>query len=336
MVRYILKRLLQGVFVIFGVSIMIFVLSRVVPGNPGRLALGPRATQEAVDELNKELYMDQPFYKQYVFWLRDVFKGNFGKSLITRRDVSKDVAQFLPATLELMLVAGVFMISGAIFFGKVAAKHRDKFMDSCVRFLSYTGIAIPAFVVSILLLLLFGNIWKVIPVLGRLSSGITPPARVTGFYMADAILEGRFGVAWNAFLHLLLPAFALSLGGMFQNARMLRNSLTENMTKEYMDVSTSYGLPRNLLMGKYLMKPSAGSVVTVMGLDFAAMLGNAFLVEKIFNWPGLSKYGVNAMLSKDLNAMCVVVLIIGCVFLVVNLVVDLIVAFIDPRIRHEK
>lgn len=336
MARYILKRLLQGIFVIFGVSIMIFLLSRVVPGDPGRLALGPRATQEAVDALNKELYMDQPVYKQYVFWLRDVFHGDFGTSLVTRRSVSADVAQFLPATLELMLVAGVFMCLGAISLGQMAARHRDKFLDSAVRFLAYTGIAIPAFVVAILLLLLFGNIWKIIPVLGRLSSGITPPASVTGFYMVDALLEGRGVVAWDAFLHLLLPAFALSLGGMFQNARMLRNALTENMTKEYMDVSKSYGIPKRRLMGKYLMKPSAGSVVTVMGLDFAAMMGNAFLVEQIFNWPGLSRYGVNAMLSKDLNAMCAVVLIIGCVFLVVNLLVDLIVALIDPRIRHSK
>ena len=143
-------------------------------------------------------------------------------------------------------------------------------------------------------------------------------------------------MAWNAFLHVLLPAFALSLGGMFQNARILRNALTENMTREYMAVSKSYGLPRNLLMSKYLLKPSAGSVITVMGLDFAAMMGNAFLVEQIFNWPGLSRYGVNAMLSKDLNAMCAVVLIIGLVFLVVNLIVDIIVGLIDPRIRYSK
>lgn len=336
MARYIGKRILQGLLVILGVSILIFILSRVIPGDPGRLALGPRATQEAVDALNKELYVDQPLPLQYLYWLRDVFNGDLGTSIITRRSVTMDVKQFLPATIELMLVAGLFMVLGAFFLGKQAAKHRDKIIDGLVRFLSYAGIAIPAFVVSILLLLLFGHYWQVIPVLGRLSPGIIAPNRVTGLLIVDSLLEGRFAVAWNAFLHLLLPAFALSLGGMFQNARLMRNALVENSGQEYMTVSRSYGLPEKKLLNKYLMKPSAGSVITVMGLDFAAMLGNAFLVEKIFNWPGLSNYGVNAMLNKDLNAIVSVVIIIGIIYTVVNIIVDLIVAYLDPRIRQKR
>lgn len=333
MARYILKRLFQGVFVIICVSIFMFILSRIVPGDPGRLALGPRATQEAVDALNKELYMDQPLVKQYFLWVRDVFNGDLGTSIITRRSVTVDVKQFLPATVELMIFSGIFMVTGAIWLGKLAAKHRDGFIDGLARFLSYSGIAVPAFVVGILFLLLFGHAWQVIPVLGRLSPGIQEPSRITGLYVLDSLLTGRFSTAWNSILHIFLPSLALSLGGMFQNARLLRNSLTENMSKEFMSVSRSYGLPRKLLMNRYLFKPSAGSVVTVMGLDFAALMGNAFLVEQIFNWPGLSRYGVNAMLNKDLNAMVAVVLIIGVIFLVVNLLVDIIVASIDPRIR---
>lgn len=334
MSRYVLKRLFQGIFVLFGVSVMIFILSRIVPGDPGRLALGPRATQAAVDALNKELYMDQPFFKQYIFWLKDIFHGDFGVSLLTKRSVSTDIKQFLPATLELMLVAGSFMVGGAIHLGKLAARYRDTFVDNMVRFMAYTGIAIPSFVVSIFLLLIFGYLWQIIPVLERLSPGVAPPPGITGLYILDSLLTGQIGTAWDAFLHLLLPAFALSLGGMFQNARILRNTLTENAGKEYMLVSKSYGLPRKKLMGKYLFKPSAASVITVMGLDFAAMMGNAFLVEQIFNWPGLSRYGVNGMLSKDLNAMCAVVLIIGLIFLIVNLIVDILIAKIDPRIRN--
>ena len=333
MVRYILKRLLQGIFVLFGVSIMIFILSRVVPGDPGRLALGPRATQEAVDALNHQLYMDKSLPMQYAYWIRDVFHGDFGISIVTKRSVSTDVVQFLPATLELVLLAGVFMVLGSLLLGKLAARYKDSFIDSMVRFLSYTGIAIPSFVVAILFLLIFGYVWKVIPVLGRLSMGIAEPGKITGFFILDALLQGQPAVAWDAFLHLLLPALALSFGGMFQDARLLRNALTENATKEYMAVSKSYGIPRRKLMSKYLMKSSSASVITVMGLDFAALVGNAFLVEKIFNWPGLSRYGMNAMLNKDLNAICAVILIIGMVFLIVNLVVDLIIASIDPRIR---
>ncbi len=333
MVRYVLKRLIQGIFVLFGVSIMIFALSRIIPGDPARLALGQRATQEAVDTLSRQMYLDKPLPMQYGLWLRDVFSGDFGISLTTKRSVTLDLIQFLPATMELVILSGLMMVGGALLLGRLAAKYHDKFADGLVRVLSYAGIAIPSFVVAILLLVLFGNTWKIIPTLGRLSPGVSPPPHMTGFFILDALAAGQLSTAWDAFLHLLLPAFALSLGGMFQDARLMRSALTDNMSKEYMCVSRSYGLPESVLLNKYLFKPSSTSVITVMGLDLAAMVGNAFLVEKIFNWPGLSKYGITAMIAKDLNAICAVVLVIGLTFLVINLIVDLINAMVDPRIR---
>ena len=333
MTRYILKRFVQGIFVLLGVSMLIFVLSRIIPGDPARLALGQHATQEAVDLLHQQMNLDRPLPVQYVLWLQGVFVGDFGISLTTRRSVSEDLVQFLPATLELVFFSSMFLVGGSIFLGRLAAKHHNRFADGLVRVLSYAGIAIPAFVVAILLLVLFGNTWQVIPTLGRLSTGVPPPDRITGFFVLDALLAGNLATAWNAFLHILLPAFALSLGGMFQDARLLRSALTDNMSKEYMAVSKSYGLPRNLLMNKYLFKPSCTSTITVMGLDLASMIGSAFLVERIFNWPGFSRYGVNAMIANDLNAVCAVVLVVGLTFLVINLIVDLINASIDPRIR---
>ena len=158
---------------------------------------------------------------------------------------------------------------------------------------------------------------------------LTVPAK----RLLDALVQGQFSTAWDAFLHLLLPAFALSLGGMFQDARLMRSALTDNMGKEYMCVSRSYGLPEKVLMNRYLFKPSSTSVITVMGMDIASMVGNAFMVEQVFNWPGFSKYGANAMITKDLNSVCAVVLVIGATFLVVNLIVDVINAMVDPRIR---
>ena len=335
MIRYILKRVFQGVFVLLGVSMLIFVLSRIIPGDPARLALGQHATQEAVDTLSRQMNLDRPLPVQYVLWLRGAIVGDFGISLTTKRSVTQDLAQFLPATLELVFFSALFLISGSMILGKLAAKHHNRFMDGFVRVLSYAGIAVPSFVVAILLLVIFGNTWQVIPTLGRLSTGVTVPDRITGFYVLDALLAGNLATAWNAFLHLLLPAFALSLGGMFQDARLLRSAMTDNMSKEYMSVSKSYGLPKNTLFNKYLFKPSCTSAITVMGLDLASMIGNAFLVERIFNWPGFSRYGVNAMIAKDLNAICAVVLVVGITFLVINLIVDLINVSIDPRLRLE-
>ncbi len=333
MLRFIGKRLLQAIFVIVGISIIIFVLSRIVPGDPAKLALGPRATEAALDALRQEMYLDKPLPLQYVYWAGDVLHGDFGRSLNSKRPVSMDVAQFLPATIELMIFAGVMLVAGSMGLGLLAGKYRDTWVDGLIRVLSYIGIALPAFVVAVLLLLLFGYVWPVLPVLGRLSSGVAAPPTITGLYVLDGLLTGNFKAAGDAALHLVLPAFALALGPIVQDARVLRSALGDNMGKEYMLVSTGYGLPANLLMRKYLLRPSATPVITVMGLDFASLMGQAFLVEKIFNWPGLSRYGINSMLSKDLNAISAVIIIIGIIFLIVNLVVDLIMAALDPRIR---
>lgn len=312
---------------------LIFFISRIIPGDPARLALGPRATQAAVDNLREEMHLNEPLVKQYFLWLSDVFKGDFGQSLTSKRPVLMDIKQFLPATLELVIFAGLIMVLFAFILGILSTKYRDTLVDGTIRILSYTGIALPSFVVAVLLLLFFGFIWQVLPVLGRLSPGMKAPPNITGMYVIDSILSGNFSTALDALSHLILPAFALALGPMVQDARVLRSSLIDNMSKEYISVSKGYGLPKNKLMRKYLLKPSSTPVITVMALDFAALFGNAFLVEKIFNWPGLSRYGINSMLSKDLNSIVAVIIIIGMVFVIVNFIVDLITAHLDPRIR---
>lgn len=319
----------MGILVLFGTSLLIFTIARVVPGDVATIALGARATEAAKEALRMEMNLYDPFPVQYVKWLTSAVTGNFGNSFVTKRPVAMDVAQFLPATLELIIMAGVFMVIGTFILGLLAGKYKNTWVDGLIRVLSYIGVALPAFVIGILLLLLFGYKLQAIPVLGRLSTTKT----VTGFFVLDALLAGDFTVAWDAFLHLLLPALALAVPPMVQDARILRSSLVDNSAKEYMAVSTGHGLPPNLLIRKYLLKPSATSAITTMGMDFASLMGNAFLVERIFNWPGISRYGINAMLFKDLNAICAVVLIIGITFFVVNLVVDLIVAALDPRMR---
>ena len=195
MLRYILKRLLQGVFVLIGVSIVIFCLSRIIPGDPARLALGQHATQEAVDNLSKQMYLDKPLPVQYILWFRDVLHGDFGISLSTRRSVTEDMKQLLPATFELIFWYALFMVGGSLILGRAAARHRDGILDSIIRVFSYIGIAVPSFVVAIVLLVIFGNLWQVIPTLGRLSTGVAPPDTITGFYVLDALVLGQFSTA---------------------------------------------------------------------------------------------------------------------------------------------
>lgn len=332
--KFVAKRLLLGVLVLLGTSILIFTIARVVPGDITTLALGSHATDAAREALREELNLHDPLPVQYVKWLGDALKGDFGESFITKRAVLDDVRQYLPATAELVLVAGMILIIGTFSLGLLSARHKDKLLDSIIRVLSYIGIAIPSFVVGILLLLVFGYEIPVLPVLGRLSTGVAEPVHITGLYILDGVLTGDFVAAGDAFLHLILPAFALALGPMVQDARVLRSSLIDNSSKEYMGVSKAFGIPSGVLIRKYLLKPSSTSAITTMGLDLSALLGQAFLVEKVFNWPGLSRYCMNAMLNKDLNAICACVMIIGIIYFAMNLIVDLIVAGLDPRMRQ--
>jgi len=333
MIKFIGKRLLQGIFVLLGTSILIFCVARVVPGDVSTIALGARASAEAKATLRKEMNLDDPLPKQYIKWLGNALQGDLGNSFKTKRPVVDDIKQFYPATLELILVSGTFIVIGTFSLGLLAGRYKNTWVDSLIRIFSYIGIAVPAFVVGILLVYIFAYRVPIIPVLSRLSTGVTPPPHITGLYVVDSILTGNITTAWDAFLHLLLPAFALAIGPMVQDARVLRSTLVDNSHKEYMSVSASYGLPDGLLSRKYLLKPSATAAVTVMGLDFSALLGQAFLVELIFNWPGLSRYGMNAMLYKDLNAICAVVLIISITYFFINLLVDIGVAALDPRVR---
>ncbi|ABO50091.1 binding-protein-dependent transport systems inner membrane component [Desulforamulus reducens MI-1] len=330
---FLMKRLMLSIFVIVGLSIVIFVISRVVPGDPARMALGSKAPQFAVDALRQEMYLDKPLISQYVYWAKGVVTGDLGKSLITKRAVLEDVQEFLPATLELALFAGVIMVLFSIIFGALAAKYRDTWIDTLIRIMAYSGVAMPSFVLAVLFLLLFGYIWPIIPVLGRLSTDVLPPPSLTGLITIDSLLTGNLAAFWDGFKHLILPSLALAIGPLFQEARLIRSAMTDNMNKDYVTAVTGYGIPSRIIMRKYLLKPSLIPAVSVMGLDLAALMGNAFLVEVIFNWPGISRYGMNAMLQKDLNAISAVIIVFGCIFVLVNIIVDFIVAYLDPRIR---
>jgi peptide/nickel transport system permease protein len=263
----------------------------------------------------------------------DAVQGNFGISLVTRREVADDVKEFFPATLELALFAGVMMTGFGILLGTISARHKDKWIDNVVRVVSYLGVVTPPFVFAIIFMLVFGYWLRLVPTIGRLSEGLVRPPTITGLMTVDAVLAGNLPVLWDAFKHLILPATALAMGGMAQEARITRATMSDNLTKDYIAAERALGIPERIIMGKFLLKPSLIPTISISGLDFAATLGSAFLVELIFNWPGISRYGINAMLRKDLNAIAGVILVLGVVFIVVNIIVDIVVAQLDPRIR---
>jgi peptide/nickel transport system permease protein len=332
-VTFIARRIFQSIFVLLGLSVLIFVISRVMPGDPARVALGSRAPQWVVDNLREQMHLNDPLPVQYFYWLRDALRGDFGLSLFTRRAVADDIREFLPASLELVFFSGMIAGVAGIGLGALSARFKGSWVDNLIRILSYFGIVTPSFVFGIIFLLLFGLYLEWLPAIGRLSEGVPKPPAVTSLITIDALLAGQFRTFWDALKHLLMPALALAMGSLAQEARITRSSMSDNLSKDYIAAARSLGIPERAIMTRFLLKPSLIPVVSVFALDFAAGLSNAFLVELIFNWPGLSRYGMNAMLRKDLNAIAAVILILGVTFTIANIVVDLVVGALDPRIR---
>ncbi len=329
---YLLRRLLHIIPALVGLSILIFLLSRVVPGDPARLALGPDATAEQVEQLRREMGLDRPLVEQYVRYVGGLFRGDFGFSLRTRRNVAQDIREFLPATVELTTVAMVIAVGVGMPLGVLAAVHKDRTADHVSRLLALGGVALPRFWVAILLQLLFAYYLGILPTIGR---GPAPPVRITGLYLVDSLLVLNVPAFLVALKHIILPAVALSLGSLAQIARLVRANMIEEMRRDYALAARSYGLPERVIIFKYVLKNAFSSALTVIGLSYGFLLGNAFLVETVFAWPGLAFYGVDSLLFKDLNAVVGVTIVVGVAFAVVNLLVDIAYGYLDPRIRYE-
>jgi len=328
-----LKRVGTYVLVLLGLSILVFVIGRVIPGDPARQALGPRAPEDVVQALRVEMNLDKPYLTQYGLWLKGAARLDLGKSLMTRRPVMEDVKEFLPATLEIVFISAFLMAVGGILLGILSAKYSDTWLDGIIRVISYLGIVSPAFVWAIIFMLIFGYNLPIFPTTGRIGLTITSPPTVTGMHTIDFLLNGDIVGFKDALAHLILPAVALMLGGLAQAARITRSSMTENSTRDYILAEQAYGIPERKILFKYLLKPSLIPTVSVLSLDMASLFGSAFLVEQLFNYPGLSKYGMQAMLNKDLNAISAVIMILGIIFIIVNILIDIVVAYLDPRVR---
>lgn len=333
MSAFIARRAAYIIFTLFGLSVLVFVLARVLPGDPVLIMFDPRTPPEIIEQVRKQLRLDRPLYEQYFYWLRDVATGDLGYSVYTKRSVTFDVLEYLPASLELIFLAAIFEVTGAFLLGVIAGRFSYKWPDNLVRVFSYVGISIPSFVWAIIFQLLFTWFWPLFPTIGNISMGIPSPPKITGFLTLDSLIAGRFDAFVNVLWHAMLPALALCLGGMAQDARIIRTGMIENKDKDYITMATSQGLPERLIMFKYLLKPSIIPAITVMGMDIAGMLGNAFTVEIVFRWPGFSKYGIEVMKNVDLNAIVGVVLVIGVIFAIMNIIADILVAYVDPRIR---
>ena len=332
--RFLGSRLLAGLVVLFGVSILIFLLARVMPGDPARLALGPTATPAQVQALSDRLGLDEPVMVQYWEFLGNAMRRDFGISLYTNRPVAEDLGTAFPATLELVLVSITFITVFGLLLGILAAHYRNSPTDNGLRLIAVLSVVSPTFVWAILLMLVFAFALGLFPIAGRLTEGVDPPAHVTGLFMLDAALAGDWGTLKDALHHIVLPGLALSLPAMGQTARLTRTNMVDVYESQYIELARAFSFTNLEIATVFALRPASIPTLTIIGLEFVALLGNAFLVESIFAWPGMARYGVQTILHKDLNGIVATVLVLAIFFVLVNTLVDLLVAYVNPRIRR--
>lgn len=334
MIRYIIRRLLLLIPVLLGISIITFALMRLIPGDPARIMAGERATEEQVQRVREAWGLNKPITEQYLIYLGKVVRGDLGKSLKRNEDVITEIRWALPTTLELafsaMFVACLFGIPAGI----LAAYRRNSWWDLTVMTASLVGISMPVFWLGLLLIYLFALRLGWLPPSGRLSIGIEFQP-ITGMYMLDALLRGNMPVFVDAVKHMILPAFTVGTIPMAVIARMTRSSLLEVLRQDYVRTARAKGLSEQLVLTRHALKNAFLPIITVIGLQLGSLMVGAILTETIYSLPGIGRLIIDRILSRDYPVVQGAVLFFASTFVIINLLVDISYAYLDPRIRYQ-
>jgi peptide/nickel transport system permease protein len=329
------RRLVALVILGIGITLVAFVLTQLVPGDPAEANLGQRAGSDpaAVRAFRAHYGLDRPLPVQYGLYLLHLTQGDLGQSQQSHRAVRSDLAEYIPATAELatssMLVAGVLGVS----LGVLAAVRRNRLTDQVLRVVSLGGISMPTFWLALVGLYLFFYKLSLVPGSGRLDPGVLPPPHATGLFTVDGLLAAQPDVAWNALQHLVLPALVLAAYNIGLLTRFTRSAVLEVIDTDYVRAARAKGLPERRVVWSHVLHAALPPVVTVAGLGFANVMTGTVLVENIFAWPGIGQYAYRSATTLDLPAIMGVTLFVAVVYVLVNLCVDLLHGVIDPRIR---
>jgi peptide/nickel transport system permease protein len=332
--RLIVRRIAFMVFVLFGLSLITFTLSHLVPANPARLIAGPRASEETVAKIEVEYGLDQPLPRQYLDYMTGVLTLDFGRSFSSRKPVSEDLGRYLPATIELGLYAFLISTLVGIPLGVASAVRRDTWIDHVSRFISITGLALPVFWLALVLQFIFFGKLGILPDGRRLPDSVDPPPAVTRLYTIDALIAGEWSTFLTSWKHLILPVFVLAYGSLAVTTRMVRGGMLEVLNQDYIRTARAKGVAERTVVRGHALKNALLPAVTSIGLQIGLLLSGAFLVEIVFSWPGIGRYAVNAILQIDYNAIMATTLVIAVIFVVVNLLTDIMYLFLDPRISY--
>lgn len=333
MAKYIARRIIEAIPVIFGVSILVFMLLHLIPGDPVTAILGERATPENVEAMRERLGLNKPLYEQYFIWVGNILQGDLGNTVRGNIPVSNEIAARFPATVELSLAALFLSTIVGVPLGIISGIKRNSFIDTLTMFGALFGVSIPVFVLGLLLIFLFGVELGWLPFVGRLTSGVSIERR-TGLHLIDAILSGNARGFKDALEHLILPTITLATVSLAIIARITRSAMLEVLNQDYIRTARAKGLKGRQVIMTHAFRNALLPVVTIIGLSLGRLLSGAVLTETIFAWPGVGKWLFDSIIARDYPIVQSMTLLIALVFIVINLAVDLLYAVIDPRIRY--
>jgi ABC-type dipeptide/oligopeptide/nickel transport system permease component len=332
--RYIAGRVAGAVPILLGTIILTFVLIRLLPGDPAIFfASSPNAGPEEILEIRKRLGLDQSLFQQLFIYLRDLLRGEFGQSLTTGQPVLQDIANRLPASVELTVFAFLLSVSVSIPLGVTAALYPNTPIDHLTRIIATMGVSMPTFVTGIVLIYVFYYLLGVAPdPTGRFDVYIPLPPRRTGFLTVDSLFNGSWPQFRAALAHLMLPGITMALFALAPIARITRAAMLGVMGSDYIRTARSLGLPRQKIIASYALRNALIPVVTSLGMVLSYMLGANVLVEKVFAWPGIGSYALDAIVGSDYAPVQGFILTVAMLFIVLNLLVDILYGLIDPRV----
>ncbi len=332
MFSYIVKRLLWAIPTLFGVSLIVFFMVHLAPGDPALALLGDHANKESVEKLREEMGLNKPLYVQYAIFVSKAISGDFGNSFKSKQPVLDEFMERFPATMELALCAMILAVILGIGAGIISAIKRYSIFDYGSMFVALAGVSMPVFWLGLVLIYFFSVSLDILPVSGRLSYEFSID-HVTGFYLIDSLLANDVDAFWDALKHLFLPAIALGTIPMAIIARMTRSSVIEVMKEDYIRTARAKGCSRFDVVMIHALRNAMMPVITIIGLMLGTLFAGAILTETTFSWPGIGKWIVNAVYQRDFPIIQSSTLIIATMFIAVNLVVDLLYALINPKIR---
>jgi peptide/nickel transport system permease protein len=324
-----LRRLIWFVPTLLGLVMIVFAISHVVPTDPARILAGENATEAQVAALRTQLGFDQPLPVQFLRYIGDVLRGEMGKSLYSQRPIAEDLQARLPATLELTIVAVVLASLVGIPLGVISALRRNSWLDQVLRLGTIAGLAVASFWLAMELQFLFAMKLNLAPLNGRIDG--FGPDKITGLLIFDSLITGDWESLGGALHHIMLPAVTLALPAAATILRFTRAGVLEVVNSNFVLYERAMGLPRRLIVWKYILRNALISTVTQIGLIFGVLLSGAVVVEAVFDWPGLGTYAVNSILQSDQKAIMGFTLLVGAMFVTINLIVDLLHSVIDPR-----